>query len=630
MINNSKLKIIIPFAMSTICLALSGCGGESATIHEDPNAGFSVASNGCNWNSSQCQPFVVAYPVDGLNFDCSSDKNNHFATKFETNVSTGGCRIGDSVQFYINGVDTNKRIELGAVNLSELMPSKVSPHAVQISLMDIAKGMTGKSITSQNNTDNTYKVLLGLINILQDISTDEGTATTKTDIQLVKLDDFLKNSGSSSQAVKIKKDLDKLAANVTVADFIDGTYISDLAVWRSIDANESDAIVVATQLLNIKNAGTYVANFFAFPTPQGSLEGFNGKDTSNSDIKTVANLYAITDRNGYSLGYTIQWVGIPTDKGGFGRLQLLTQVSPNKLDTNLNESDLSVKDWIDPLTNKITNPLKFYSATTTSDSLDINKGQLFNQLTIPGNKFVYNNVTNTTHDPGDSVYGAWIQKNGTRNYSGSIDISKVSPLTYLDGRVFQDNAQYKFPLYLNLTFGFDHVDLKNDKIILGIVIDKNGNIKTNLANNAKLEKNNIAPSCPNNPVPQYRIGTLGTSNPDDNSITVRMILANKVFGALDGAIIGLNTDLQNTSGLTTQNMAYSSGVKINLPKSSNGNFTITDFTQGSTQASWLNMFASAQAIYNAGKNNTTLTSDQLNLAKLNSGKITAIEKLNCS
>ena len=630
MINNSKLKIIIPFAMSTICLALSGCGGESATIHEDPNAGFSVASNGCNWNSSQCQPFVVAYPVDGLNFDCSSDKNNHFATKFETNVSTGGCRIGDSVQFYINGVDTNKRIELGAVNLSELMPSKVSPHAVQISLMDIAIGMTGKSITSQNNTDNTYKVLLGLINILQDISTDEGTATTKTDIQLVKLDDFLKNSGSSSQAVKIKKDLDKLAANVTVADFIDGTYISDLAVWRSIDANESDAIVVATQLLNIKNAGTYVANFFAFPTPQGSLEGFNGKDTSNSDIKTVANLYAITDRNGYSLGYTIQWVGIPTDKGGFGRLQLLTQVSPNKLDTNLNESDLSVKDWIDPLTNKITNPLKFYSATTTSDSLDINKGQLFNQLTIPGNKFVYNNVTNTTHDPGDSVYGAWIQKNGTRNYSGSIDISKVSPLTYLDGRVFQDNAQYKFPLYLNLTFGFDHADLKNDKIILGIVIDKNGNIKTNLASNAKLEKNNIAPSCPNNPVPQYRIGTLGTSNPDDNSITVRMILANKVFGALDGAIIGLNTDLQNTSGLTTQNMAYSSGVKINLPKSSNGNFTITDFTQGSTQASWLNMFASAQAIYNAGKNNTTLTSDQLNLAKLNSGKITAIEKLNCS
>ena len=630
MINNSKLKIIIPFSLSAICLALSACGGESATINEDPNAGFSVASNGCNWNSSQCQPFVVAYPVDGLNFDCSSDKNNHFATKFETNVSTGGCRIGDSVQFYINGVDTNKRIELGAVNLSELMPSKVSPHAVQISLMDIAKGMTGKSITSQNNTDNTYKVLLGLINILQDISTDEGTATTKTDIQLVKLDDFLKNSGSSSQAVKIKKDLDKLAANVTVADFIDGTYISDLAVWRSIDANESDAIVVATQLLNIKNAGTYVANFFAFPTPQGSLEGFNGKDTSNSDIKTVANLYAITDRNGYSLGYTIQWVGIPTDKEGFGRLQLLTQVSPNKLDTNLNESDLSVKDWIDPLTNKITNPLKFYSATTTSDSLDINKGQLFNQLTIPGNKFVYNNVTNTTHDPGDSVYGAWIQKNGTRNYSGSIDISKVSPLTYLDGRVFQDNAQYKFPLYLNLTFGFDHADLKNDKIILGIVIDKNGNIKTNLASNAKLEKNNIAPSCPNNPVPQYRIGTLGTSNPDDNSITVRMILANKVFGALDGAIIGLNTDLQNTSGLTTQNMAYSSGVKINLPKSSNGNFTITDFTQGSTQASWLNMFASAQAIYNAGKNNTTLTSDQLNLAKLNSGKITAIEKLNCS
>ena len=48
MINNLKLKTIIPFSLSAICLALSACGGESATINEDPNAGFSVAFNGCN------------------------------------------------------------------------------------------------------------------------------------------------------------------------------------------------------------------------------------------------------------------------------------------------------------------------------------------------------------------------------------------------------------------------------------------------------------------------------------------------------------------------------------------------------------------------------------------------------
>ena len=653
--NIIKLKKIAPFALSTLFLALTGCGGgESATVNEDPYAGVNASSYGCNWNSEQCQPFVVAYPVDGLNFDCSSDTRNHFVTKFESNASMGGCRTGDSVKFYINGVDTNKRIELGSVNLSELTPLKVSGQPTQISLMDIAKGMTGKAIAvtpvgaineSTVIQDDTYKTLLGLIQILQEIGVKEGSSTSSSDVQPVYLDNFLKNSGSN-QTTKIKKDLDKLQQNVTVADFIDGTFIQDLAVWRNISAiSKNDANTVAQQLINMKNAAVYSANFMAFPAVQGTLEGFNGTNVSDSSEKTIANLYTVTDRSGYSLGYVIQWIGKPkTNIEGFGRLELITQVKPVKLNTNTDSLDRSVKNWIDPLTDKITTPLKFFSPTNNSESLDFKQGQLVNQKAIPGNKFVYNSATNTTNQPDSSIYGAWSQVKDNKNYSGAIDLFKTGPVTYLDGQVFKNTNFYKFPLYLDLTFGFDDESLKSQSVVLSIAIDKNGNIRSNLKDGVALSTNSTAnTSCQDvgadyktlgSSVQQYRLGTVGTTNPDDNSLTVRMILANKTFGLIDGALIGLNIDLQNTAGITSEYMVYSSGVRINLPRTNLSQLTIKDFAENSTQASWLNMFASAQEIYNAGynadKNSVAPTAEQLDLAKRASGKITKIEMTKCS
>ena len=98
--NNKRL---FPFAFSSLFLALTGCGGESATIYEDPYEGVKTSTSGCLSSSASCMGFTVAYPVEGLNFDCSSDDKNHFITEIVGNTATGGCKIGDKVSFYIQG-----------------------------------------------------------------------------------------------------------------------------------------------------------------------------------------------------------------------------------------------------------------------------------------------------------------------------------------------------------------------------------------------------------------------------------------------------------------------------------------------------------------------------------------------
>src|SRR5690606_40475085 len=53
-----------------------------------------------------------------------------------------------------------------------------------------------------------------------------------------------------------------------------------------------------------------------------------------------------------------------------------------------------------------------------------------------------------------------------------------------------------------------------------------------------------------NNVQQYRIGTTGraftSSGMDGNKISIRMILADKVFQSLDGALIGMNSSIQTS------------------------------------------------------------------------------------
>src|SRR5699024_7636064 len=139
-----------------------------------------------------------------------------------------------------------------------------------------------------------------------------------------------------------------------------------------------------------------------------------------------------------------------------------------------------------------------------------------------------------------------------------------------DSKVFKSennvsNGAYIFPLYADLVFNFTDTSVKTVK--LGIVIDRNGDIRTNMKPTVPDPSGTIidmstgtdgssgthvlaSDMLDSNNVQQYRIGTTGractSSGMDGNKISIRMILADKVFQSLDGALIGMNSSIQTS------------------------------------------------------------------------------------
>lgn len=629
-----KKNILLPFALSSFVLALTGCGGgESTTIKEDPYSGVKTTTNGCDTSADSCQAFVIAYPVAGLNFDCSSDTKNHFQTEQDGNTVTGACRTGDKIHFYIQGESTSRKVDLGKVNLAEIAPVKVrNDQPLQISLLDIAKGMTGKDAAEMSLSDPTFKTTVGLAKLFQAIGQLQESGS-EGDVQPIEL------------TVELKNKLNALAADVVASDFTDGTYIADLKPWIDI-SNISDEIgsAVAEQMINLKNVNVYSASYLPITAVNFDVEGFHG--ISQTKKESIANLYIITDRSGYSTGYAVQWKGVPiSTESALSRIDLLNQVAPDKLDlVAQGKAETSIKGWLNPLTDRIQTPLTLKKAIDSADQMNIFQGKLLNQKTIPGNEFMYKKLTGATTAPTDpTVYGKWNQKIDGEDFTGSIDLYKTNPATYLSNQIFKTintvkaGENYIFPLYANLTFKFDTTSIPSQKI--GIVIDENGNIRTNLGANSlasdqcgTVDANYVDT---NTKVQQYRIGTTGAANSstNDKSITIRMILANKIFGNLDGAMIGLNQKFSYTTSedVDDPRSSDSSGVRINLQNLVVSNTTqnginITSWTgETANSAKWLNMHAVAQSIYE-GANSVTTASD---LAKRQTGSIESIDLLPC-
>ena len=111
-----KKKILISTALTALVSALVGCGGESGNINEDTNNGVTTSTS-CKTTDANCQSFYMVYPIAGLNFDCSSDKVNHFVTAQSGNAFTGACKLGDTVNFSIKGQTADKQINLGSLDL---------------------------------------------------------------------------------------------------------------------------------------------------------------------------------------------------------------------------------------------------------------------------------------------------------------------------------------------------------------------------------------------------------------------------------------------------------------------------------------------------------------------------------
>lgn len=603
-------KILLPFAVSTLALMLHGCGGENAKINEDPTKGVEgVTSNtSCAITADNCLRFVMDYPVTGLNFDCSTDKFNHFATKLEGNIVTGACKLGDSINFYIQGEGARK-INLGTLNLDTISKTKMAIPP-RIRLIDLAIAMTGQKPTTLNMNDDTTRVAVALIKILQSLGAENGDNVIG-DIQPIELSKDKKN-----QLIDISKD-------IGTQEFISGEYVEILKPWLNVEqVSDAQALALLTDLLNLSNTGVWQADApFAKQTGDNPIasatgDGFFGcnRDDYNACTQATDNLLhsmggflLISDRQGYILGYGQQWRGPAAivDKIVFPYV-LTTKVKPQKIQVNaqnlwFNQIDKFIKPE---------QPLRFSLNNEKSEDLLLTQGQLINGTAIAGTERIYKQLNklkdSDSVDP--KLLGAWQQTIAGETYKGRIDIIRVNPASYLSKDIFKTEAnvqskqQYIFPLYATLNFKFQNNEFP--AVDIGIVIDEKGDIRTDIkANATDTDKSGICGTVKSvnsdgtitdsNDQIQYRIGTTSATefSAVDKSLVVRMILSNPKFGNVDGAIFGLNLTAGTGAKINIHNLLAGQANGINL----------TNFLNET--ANWSNTYAAYQLIYNTTYDN---------------------------
>ena len=638
-------KFLLPFALSALTVVLHGCGGESAKINEDPTKGVSgvTTNNSCDVKNADCLQFVLDYPISGLNFDCSSDEFNHFATKLEGNVVTGACKLGDSVSFYIQGEDSAKKITLGTVKLDDISKMKLNTPP-RLRVIDIASAMTGNTPSALNVNDNTTRVAMALVKIFQ-------TAGVERDSNVI-------GDIQPTELTVVKKDqLASISQDVGTAEIVSGAYINILRPWLNVSrVSDAQALAMLQQLLHLANTGVWQADLpiaklvdSGTTTPiEGSVrpDGFFGCNKSvaadcvkaSASLKhSMGNFLLISDRQGYTIGYGQQWRGAATINNNIvvAPYILTTKVKPLKVQVN------AQNNWFNSITRTVnaTQPLRLSLNNTAAEDLLIKQGKLINGNTIAGTAEVYKQLAKlkATDSIDSSHLGLWQHNiSGDDAYQGTIDIVKANPSSYLARDIFKTAANVKaqqsyiFPLYATLNFKF--LDTTIPAVDVGIVIDERGDIRTDIkANATATDKTGICGTVQSvnadgtitdsNGETQYRIGTTGATlfSSTDKSISVRMLLSNPKFGHVDGAVFGLNLGANSGAKINVHNLLAGQATGINM----------TDFTNNSVI--WSNTFAAYQLVYNNLYNELTTeekakydapTDAEKELAKRFSGTVT--------
>ncbi|QIC62622.1 hypothetical protein FSC12_10620 [Acinetobacter schindleri] len=303
--------------------------------------------------------------------------------------------------------------------------------------------------------------------------------------------------------------------------------------------------------------------------------------------------------------------------------------------------------WIDLETKRIPNSpgYLFRIGNSSTEKLRITQGRLFNDYMIAGKEHFYKiltgrNISYEMNDSDKAELGLWQQTGGSIDFSGTMDLYKIYPITHLDRRVFktQNNVRsqenYLFPMYGDLTFKF--TDKSVSDIKLGVVIDENGDIRTNLPRTGGITEtqrdlstaqgsgNTNGCDAVYNPetmqtminttsIQQYRIGTVsrafvpsGTRKKTDNTLSIRLVLANEVLGDLNGALIGMNSTIKTSTDGSSESIVVG-GALVNLTDLFNVRVTgdgtntpkptisLTD-SEGDT-VKWANSFASFSQVY---------------------------------
>lgn len=629
-----KTKKIYPFVLTTLLLALSACGGESANVIADVDS--EATTNGsCDANNANCIEWGLEYPLDGLNFNCSGDKENKFITLFDLSngVATGTCQKTDDIEIYLQSFSSQK-INLGRIKVSDFALLSTGSQLPRLSVLDIAKGITGRSANSITQSDSTVQVAMKLVKILQTLSLEKGNIYNPQDVQPLYITEEMRK-----KLANIDKDI-----NLTDADFND-------AIKPFVDVSkmtDADAFAVVKKLTNIANAAVYQPDFSLFST-SGSIgtslsgsDGLVGCNKANCSVsdKSVKHLFGhfvlLTDRQGYTFGSGLQWRDSQlklassnlTSLAGINA-EMIRKIKPQQMTAAAQQS------WIQPTTKTISVPYNI-ALDQQNTHLEIYQGRLLSDYVIAGKEAFYKLITGKTElDANDrSSLGLWRLNVDSEQYAGTVDLYKIYPISYLDRKVFKTaenvnlGEKYIFPMYGNLEFSF--TDKNITPITVGVVIDSEGDVRTNMQSATNLAthstlgcQGDVLPSnlVDQNAVQQYRLGTLGRTFTQNNTVSMRLIFANPVFDKLNGALVGMNSRIQASTN--TSDAIVIGGALLNLSNVINtnvgekGRVTFADSVGDSV--GWANTYASFQQIYNS--TNDDETAQDIELAKYSGGQV---------
>lgn len=601
-------KVLWPFALTTLALMLNGCGGGSSTINENPTngSGGATANGSCSVTNSDCLQFSLDYPIAGINFTCSSAANLSFVTKASGNSVIGSCKAGDTASFYLQDTKATRKIELGSVKLDTVSKIQMTVPP-RLKVMDMAIGLTGQTPTSLNQNDPTVRVAMALVKLFQSVGLERGDHVAG-DLQPTQFTDEKKNT------------LNILVQNITATEWKNGAYANILKPWLDVSpVSDTQAFELVTQLAHLSLVGLYQSDYITLAEPNLISENFYGcnltnladcpKNSANTQ-HMFGNLFLLSDRRGYTFGYGLQWKGTSTITSQLAISAVLNVLTKSKPTQMVADSQTT---WLDPIQTEIksTQPFRLKTSSNTNEDLVIYQGKLLNDSLIAGRDSSYFGLTNTKN-PNPQQYALWKQSVDNQNYNGSMDIYKVSPASYLSNQIFKtannvkSGQTYIFPLYATLNFKFDTAGIA--PIDLGIVVDENGDIRTDIKPNATAT--DMSGQCgvvsntsliDNNGVQQYRIGTTGgtESATNDKSITVRMIFGVPQLGKLNGIVVGLNSNVVQSTSQTGSQTLLVSGAKINVANLLQGQTSGANLTTYDNKTvSWLNPYAFYQQVYN--------------------------------
>jgi hypothetical protein len=571
----------LPFALTSLCLMLSACGGGSNTINEDPtgNEGGNSAFVECAASDTTCVDLVFDdTPVVNLNYECGKYRS------VTSNTGVARCPADSNVTFYLKATDGTRKIVLGKVAVKPVrntISSEIqNTSLIRITTKDLAESTTSSVIASLDESA-AAKAAINISQLLQSIARTNRADPTKP---YASNNEFYVANAPVNRVyidTDVKADIEKMTEDVEAKDFQDNTFISKTKPWLEAQKikliSNAEAKRRLEQVIMAKNAGV----FYATPTLDLSFAqnlsvdlklGVSGSDAGGNTASVA--MFALTDRTGDSTGYGLEWINKAPDNDAKYKMFLTSKYSKMRLATNGNV--------FNAYTNRFNNfsfdiGPKAYETGADGTTYEGNKfnfvnGKLIRDLAVLASADVHNLYTGETIKD-NSELGTWEQKNaiGGTNFSGTATVFKRAAVnTYLDPAVWRvkelvaSGQTYQFPLYATMTINYRPeytagcADCKKS-VTLPIAILANGDVTTNVSNVTNFVDSSAAcageVTMSNGEVfAQKVIGTIRAAYPSSNGndfyISPSILLSGEQYGMLDGTLVGIGEPIKiNLAGV---------------------------------------------------------------------------------